>query len=103
MAMSYRRKVPPAVIALALLMACSGAVPARAQNTDQADEIVVTARRNGIPVWRITSDTATVVLSDDIKAATVSRSCTAASKTGGASQHATTGARPSSCPPSLSP
>lgn len=41
--------------------------------------------------------------SDDTKAATGSRSCSAASKTGGASQHATTGAQPSSCPPSLSP
>ncbi len=60
--MSYMRKVPPAVISIALLMTCVGAVPAFAQNAYQADEIVVSARRSGIPVWRIKSDTATVVL-----------------------------------------
>ena len=39
----------------------------------------------------------------DTKAATGSRSCSVVSKTGGASQHATTDARPSSYPPSHSP
>lgn len=60
--MNHTLSVPPALVSLALLVTCLCATPALAQDGDQADEIVVTARRTGIPVWRITSAAGTVVL-----------------------------------------
>jgi uncharacterized protein YbaP (TraB family) len=50
-------------LALALALA-GGALPAAAQapGATQADEIVVTAQRTGIPVWRVNSPTTTLVL-----------------------------------------
>lgn len=46
----------------AALAAAISAAPAAAQAPAQADEIVVTAQRTGIPVWRVTSPQTTLVL-----------------------------------------
>lgn len=51
-----------AVILAACVLTIFGAVPVCSQQPDEAGEIVVTARRSGIPVWRITSNTTTVIL-----------------------------------------
>ncbi len=56
------------------------------------------ASPDGNPAQKLSNTT-----SADTKAATGSRSCSVASKTGGVSQHATTGAREPSSPPSRSP
>lgn len=40
----------------------AAALPVAAQQQRGADDIVVTARRSGIPIWRVTSDTTAVVL-----------------------------------------
>lgn len=60
--MIYLYKYLSAVGVTASLVAAPGTSTAFAQQPDQAEEIVVTARRSGIPVWRVTSGTATVVL-----------------------------------------
>jgi uncharacterized protein YbaP (TraB family) len=56
-------------VAAAALVLAVGTVPAaaRAQGAAQADEIVVTAQRSGIPVWRVTSPTTTLVLIGSIQ------------------------------------
>jgi uncharacterized protein YbaP (TraB family) len=56
------------MIAAALALAAS-AVPGAAQGPSaaQADEIVVTAQRTGIPVWRVNSPTTTLVLIGSIE------------------------------------
>jgi hypothetical protein len=53
----------------AALMLSANALPAAAQTAQmgQADQIVVTAQRTGIPVWRVTSPTTTLVLIGSIE------------------------------------
>lgn len=52
----------------ALLLGATPLVPAAAQASgDQADEIVVTARRIGVPVWRVSSPTTSVILIGSIQ------------------------------------
>lgn len=60
--MIFLYKLLSAVGMSAALVAAPGTSAAFAPQPDQAEEIVVTARRSGIPVWRVTSGTATVVL-----------------------------------------
>lgn len=64
-------KMPPVLGLAALIVATLSAAPAWPQQADQAQEIVVTARRTGIPVWQVTSGTATVVLVGAISGVTV--------------------------------
>lgn len=56
-------------VSAAALALAANAMPAAAQapNSAQAEEIVVTAQRSGIPVWRVSSPTTTLVLIGSIE------------------------------------
>lgn len=60
--MSGPRRVPAALLAVALVLAPSATVNAQDAVTTALDDIVVTARRSGAPVWRVQNGPSTVIL-----------------------------------------
>ena len=60
--MSIAIAVRKSMCLIALLATAASAAPQGPAQAEQADEIVVTARRTGVPVWQVTSTSTTVVL-----------------------------------------
>ncbi len=52
--------------ALAAVAVMAMAAPGAAQDADQVDDIIVTARRSGAPIWEVTREGATVLLVGEI-------------------------------------